>query len=159
MSVYVKKIINYLSKGANRFITEKDLMNVFALTKEEYEELLDYEISVIKKIRNRYFTTTDLDYVGSYDFQFVLTHVNKGKGTHSEFNAIMVFFDILPGGLVTLNGQPADIDEDLIQMHEWGWEIESEIKDIFYTLIQQSDPLFRNTFAMDAIEIYINYPE
>ena len=72
---------------------------------------------------------------------------------------IRVYFDILPGGSVYIEEDFLDVNTDLINNSDWGWEVENEIKDIMYEFLIDKVPFLENAKTYHVMEMYINYPE
>jgi hypothetical protein len=169
MTNYLEKIINYFSKSHNKIKNRRDLIIIYSLNNEELYDLMKYEISLLKKMKRKYFNTNDIEDTGTYDFQFQLIDVElfemtKKKTQNNEIisevvdSSINIYVDILPGGTVDLP-ETEDITINLISDHEWGWEVEREIKDIIIAGITQKNIFLNNINSLENWEIYINYPE
>ena len=71
---------------------------------------------------------------------------------------LRIYIDILPGGLVDINGETYDVDESLINDSDHGWEVEMEIKDIFYEFLKRKVPFIHKSCGYQIFEIYPIYP-
>jgi hypothetical protein len=164
MFEYTKKIINHIDKGKNSLYKRSDLIDIFYMSEKEYLDLLKYEKSLLNRLKGRIFDTDDYDFSGNYQFKFKL--IDSTINIHSAWHPNVIFgtplrlyFDILPGGIVPIDGIDLDINLKLISDHEWGWEIELEILDIFTDVVKFYDNFIEKSKLLESVEFYINYPE
>jgi hypothetical protein len=169
MTKYVERVIKHLEK-----FPIKDRYNIESLypfNEGEYRQLLEYEKSLIDPLVGGIYNTYDVPRSGSYEFQFELSEVsvavydqNIPTSKHYYMTeipnyVIRVYFDILPGGSVYIEEDFLDVNIDLINNSDWGWEVENEIKDIMYEFLIDKIPFLENAKTYNIMEIYINYPE
>jgi hypothetical protein len=164
MDKYIKKLVQYIDKSENILSKRENLVDFFGITEKEYLGLLKYERSLLKKLMGRVFDTEDYDFFGNYDFKFKLVDVTINT-LHAWKQGLLfdtplrLYFEILPEGVLTIDGVDLDIDLKLISDNEWGWEIELEIKDIFMDVIKFYINFVEKSKLMESVEIYISYPE
>jgi hypothetical protein len=161
MTKYVEKIIEHLSRPHNEVGWRSDIVTNYAISEEEYIELVDYEVSLINELSNKTYNTLDFNGTGTYDFQFEITQADNSywKDSPEVFDRVVrIYIDIYPGGIVDIQGETYDVNEDLITDNEYGWEVENELKDIFYTIIRNAIPFINQTKLIYITELYINYP-
>lgn len=164
---YVDKLIRFFDN--HPLDSRRELDTYYSLSKEDNYYLVTYEKYLMKPLIGKVFNTTDLDYSGTYDFQFEITNVDIGfykrnsnydvQFIASDLTYIRIYFDVLPGGLVDIQGDyTTDINLNLINDSEYGWEVETEIKDIFRQFLLDSNEFFKNVNSDEIWEFYINYP-
>jgi len=168
MNKYVEHIISLLSKPGYKLNKRSELTSVYALSEDEVnDEILDYEVSLINKLKRRHFHTVDYNGTGSYDFHFGGITANKvwydiydlEKGDY-ETPVCDVYVTIYAGGTLEANGELLTISDELIMDHEWGWEIENEIKDIIKKIIvSETSQLLDNTNFWDDSQLMVLYGE
>jgi hypothetical protein len=173
MNKYIERVIKHIDKFpmSDRY----DIERIYGIGKEEYLQLMEYEKSLIDKtlLGNVYNT---------YDFQFEITETqvidmySKEYGNYSGLDPdwvvdniknsqflldipLRIYIDVLPGGLVDIDGQTYDVNVNLINNSDWGWEVENEIKTIFYEFLQRKVPLIYKSCGYQVFEIYPNLPE
>lgn len=170
MTKYVERVIKHLEKFP---INDRyNIESLYPFNEGEYRQLLVYEKSLIDPLVGGIYNTSDVPISGGYDFQFELTEVglsvyNENMPTSEHYYmseipnyVIRVYFDILPGGVVdNLEGDSYDVNIDLINNSDWGWEIENEVKDIMYEFLIDKVPFLENAKTYHVMEMYINYPE
>lgn len=182
MNRYIERVVKHIDKFP---ITDRyDIERIYGIGKEEYLQLMEYEKSLIDKtlLGNVYSTYgSDLN-SGTYDFQFQITETqvidmySKEYGNYSGLDPdwfvdniknsqflldipLRIYIDVLPGGLVDIDEQTYDVNVDLINNSDWGWEVESEIKDIFYEFIISKVPFIKKSCGYQVFEVYPNLPE
>ena len=181
MNKYIERVIKHIDKFpiSDRY----DIERIYGIGKEEYIQLLEYEKSLIDKtLLGNVYNTLDIPASGTYDFQFEVTEtqiidMNTSKsGGYAGLDSgwftddinksiflldipIRVYIDILPGGTVDIDGETYDVNVNLINNSDWGWEVENEIKSIFYEFLQRKVPLIYKSCGYQVFEIYPNYPE
>ena len=163
---YVDKLIPFFR---NHPLNDRhDLDRVYGFTSEDNDYLINYEKSLLEPFVGRVFNTLDIEGVGTYDFQFEVSEVQTIKYNQSyhpvanqiENNVIRIYIDVFPGGLVDIQGEETvDVNLDLINNSDYGWEVENEIKDIFYGLFINKVPFFESSKSHNIWELYITYPE
>jgi hypothetical protein len=180
MNKYIERVIKHINKFP---ITDRyDIVRIYGIEKEEYLHLLEYEKSLIDKtLLGNVYSTLDIPATGTYDFQFevqtvqVVDMYSKKLGHYSGFDPdsfregiknnflldtpLRIYIDIFPGGLVDIDGDTYDVNLDLINNSDWGWEVETEISEIFYEFINLKIPLIKNSCADEIFELYPNYPD
>ena len=169
MTKYVEKVINHLHKIP---INDRyDIESIFPLQKGEYVQLLEYEKSLIDTLVGDTYDVFEVPSSGNYDFLFEIVNVgitvydqNIPTSKHYYMTeipnyVIRVYFDILPGGSVYIDEDFLDVNIDLINNSDWGWEVENEIKDIMYEFLIDKVPFLENAKTYNIMEMYINYPE
>ena len=177
---YVQRVIQNI--GVDELGDRFDLKRIYGFNESDYIQLMNYEKSLIKPYVNKVFSTLDLYNFGTYDFQFQITKIQIIKvpdyGAHllhihepSDIEDIRsvarhlldiplrIYIDILPGGLVDIDGDTYDVNIDLINDSDWGWEVENEIKDIMYDFLMLEIPFLKKSASYQTWEFYINYPE
>ncbi len=159
MNKYVEHIISLLSKPGYTINDRRELIDVYALSENEVNnEFLDYEISLINKLKRRHFHTVDYNGTGTYDFHF--GEITTNKVFHRNLYYCDVYVTIDAGGTLEANGELLTISDELIMNHEWGWEIENEIKDIIKKIIvSETSQLLDNTNFWDDSQLMILYGE
>ena len=181
MNKYIERVIKHIDKYpiSDRY----DIERIYGIGKEEYIQLLEYEKSLIDKtLLGNVYSTLDIPASGTYDFQFEVTEtqiidMNTSKsGGYGGLDSgwftddinksiflldmpIRVYIDILPGGTVDIDGETYDVNVNLINNSDWGWEVENEIKAIFYEFLQRKVPLIYKSCGYQVFELYPNYPE
>lgn len=180
MEKYVQRVVKRIEQDPldDRF----DLKRIYGFNESDYVQLLEYEKSLIKPYVNKVFGTLEIENSGTYQFQFEITIVQIIKvpdyGEHlinihepsdSEYIRsvashildipLRIYIDILPGGLVDIDGEAYDVNIDLINNSDWGWEVENEIKDIMYDFLMNRIPFTKKSKSYQSWEFYINYPE
>ena len=162
---YVDKLILFFR---NHPLNDRhDLDRVYGFTSEDNDYLINYEKSLLEPFVGRVFNTLDIEGAGTYDFQFEVGEVQTIKYYQSyypvanqiENNVIRIYIDIFPGGFVDIDGETFDINVDLINDSDYGWEVENEIKDIFYDFFVDNVPFFESSKSHNIWELYITYPE
>lgn len=163
---YVDKLIPFFR---NHPLNDRhDLDRVYGFTSEDNDYLINYEKSLLEPFVGRVFNTLDIESSGTYDFQFEVGEVQTIKYNQSyypvsnqiENNVIRIYIHIFPGGLVDIRGEETvDVNLDLINNSDYGWEVESEIKDIFYDFFISKVPFFESSKSYNIWELYIIYPE
>ena len=163
---YVDKLIPFFR---NHPLNDRyDLDRVYGFTQEDNDYLINYEKSLLKPFIGRVFNTLDIEGSGTYDFQFEVTEIQSIQYNQDYFssfqiwnnNVIRIYIDIFPGGLVDIRGEETvDVNLDLINNSDYGWEVESEIKDIFYDFFVSKVPFFESSKSHNIWELYITYPE
>lgn len=161
MNKYVEHIISLLSKPGYKLNKRTELTSVYALSEDEVnDEILDYEVSLINKLKRRHFHTVDYNGTGSYDFHFGGITANKVWYDTYEAPVCDVYVTVYAEGTLEANGEILTISEDLIADHEWGWEIENEIKEIIQKIIvSETSQLLNNTNFWDDSQLMIIYGE
>jgi hypothetical protein len=163
---YVDKLIPFFDNHPMN--NRQDLIRVYGFTQEDNDYLINYEKSLLKPFVGGVFNTLDIENSGTYDFQFEVVEVQTIKYNQSyypvanqiENNVIRIYIDVFPGGLVDIQGEETvDVNLDLINNSDYGWEVESEIKDIFYGLFINKVPFFESSKSHNIWELYITYPE
>ncbi len=159
MNKYVEHIISLLSKPGYKLNKRSELTSVYALSEGEVNnEFLDYEVSLINKLKRRHFHTVDYNGTGTYDFHF--GGITANKVFHRSLYYCDVYVTIDAGGTLEANGELLTISDELIMNHEWGWEIENEIKDIIKKIIvSETSQLLDNTNFWDDSQLMILYGE
>ena len=162
---YVDKLIPFFR---NHPLNDRhDLDRVYGFTSEDNDYLINYEKSLLKPFIGRVFNTLDIEGSGTYDFQFEVTDIQSIQYNQDYFssfqiwnnNVIRIYIDIFPGGLVDIRGEETmDVNLDLINNSDYGWEVESEIKDIFYDFFISKVPFFESSKSHNIWELYITYP-
>ncbi|NIP29804.1 MAG: hypothetical protein GTN59_04360, partial [Candidatus Dadabacteria bacterium] len=95
---------------------------------------------------------------GTYDFHF--GEITTNKVFHRNQYYCDVYVTIDAGGTLEANGELLTISDELIMNHEWGWEIENEIKDIIKKIIvSETSQLLDNTNFWDDSQLMILYGE
>lgn len=170
MTKYVERVIKHLEKFPikDRYTIE----SLYPFNEEEYVQLLEYEKSLIDTLVGDTYDVFAIPQSGNYDFLFEIVNVgitlynqNIPSSEHYYMTeipnyVIRVYFDILPGGVVdNLEGDSYDVNIDLINNSDWGWEVENEIKDIMYEFLIDKVPFLENAKTYQVMEMYINYPE
>jgi len=181
MNRYIERVVKHIDKFP---ITDRyDIERIYGIGKEEYLQLMEYEKSLIDKtLLGNVYNTLDIPASGTYDFQFEITETqvidmySKEYGNYSGLDPdwfvdeiktsqfmldipLRIYIDILPGGLVDIDGQTYDVNVDLINDSDWGWEVENEIKDIFYEFILSKVPFIKKSCGYQVFELYPNLPE
>jgi hypothetical protein len=163
---YVDKLIPFF--GNHPLKNRQDLIRVYGFTQEDNDYLINYEMSLLKSFVGGVFNTLDIEGSGTYDFQFEVGEVQTIKYNQSyypvsnqiENNVIRIYIHIFPGGLVDIRGEETvDVNLDLINNSDYGLEVESEIKDIFYDFFISKVPFFESSKSYNIWELYIIYPE
>jgi len=163
---YVDKLIPFF--GNHPLKNRQDLIRVYGFTQEDNDYLINYEMSLLKSFVGGVFNTLDIEGSGTYDFQFEVGEVHTIKYNQSyypvsnqiENNVIRIYIHIFPGGLVDIRGEETvDVNLDLINNSDYGLEVESEIKDIFYDFFISKVPFFESSKSYNIWELYIIYPE
>ena len=181
MNKYIERVIKHIDKFpiSDRY----DIERIYGIGKEEYLQLMEYEKSLIDKtLLGNVYNTWDIPASGTYDFQFEITETqvidmySKEYGNYSGLDPdwvvdniknsqflldipLRIYIDVLPGGLVDIDGQTYDVNVNLINNSDWGWEVENEIKTIFYEFLQRKVPLIYKSCGYQVFEIYPNLPE
>ena len=163
---YVDKLIPFFR---NHPLNDRhDLDRVYGFTSEDNDYLINYEKSLLEPFVGRVFTTLDIEGSGTYDFQFEVTEIQSIQYNQDYFssfqiwnnNVIRIYIDIFPGGLVDIRGEETvDVNLDLINNSDYGWEVENEIKEIFYDFFIDKVPFFESSKSDNIWELYITYPE
>jgi len=181
MNKYIERVVKHIDKFP---ITDRyDIERIYGIGKEEYLQLMEYEKSLIDKtLLGNVYNTWDIPATGTYEFQFEIIETQIIDMSSKEFGPyrgldpgwfvedtlksqflldipIRVYINVLPDGLVDINGQPYNVDVDLINNSDWGWEVENEIKDIFYEFIISKVPFIKKSCGYEVFEIYPNLPE
>ena len=181
MNRYIERVVKHIDKFP---ITDRyDIERIYGIGKEEYLQLMEYEKSLIDKtLLGNVYNTWDIPATGTYEFQFeiietqIIDMYSKEYGNYSGLDPdwfvdniknsqflldipLRIYIDVLPGGLVDINGQPYDVDVDLINNSDWGWEVENEMKDIFYEFIISKVPFIKKSCGYQVLELYPNLPE
>ena len=163
---YVDKLIPFFDNHPMN--DRQDLIRVYGFTQEDNDYLINYEKSLLKPFVGRVFNTLDIENSGTYDFQFEITGIKSVVYNQEYFlssqiwdnNVIRIYIDIFPGGLVDIQGEETvDVNLDLINNSDYGWEVEYEIKDIFYNFFISKVPFFESSKSRNIWELYITYPE
>ena len=162
---YVDKLIPFFDN--HPMDNRQDLIRVYGFTQEDNDYLINYEMSLLKPFVGRVFNTLDIEGAGIYDFQFEITGIKSVDYNQEYFlssqiwdnNVIRIYIDIFPGGFVDIDGETFDINVDLINDSDYGWEVENEIKDIFYDFFVDKVPFFESSKSHNIWELYITYPE
>ena len=181
MNRYIERVIKHIDKFP---ITDRyDIERIYGIGKEEYLQLMEYEKSLIDKtLLGNVYNTWDIPATGTYEFQFEIVETQIIDMNSKEFGPyhgldpdwfvdniknsqflldipIRVYINVLPDGLVDINGQPYNVDVDLINNSDWGWEVENEMKDIFYEFIISKVPFIKKSCGYQVLELYPNLPE
>ena len=181
MNRYIERVVKHIDKFP---ITDRyDIERIYGIGKEEYLQLMEYEKSLIDKtLLGNVYNTLDIPASGTYEFQFeiietqIIDMYSKEYGNYSGLDPdwfvdniknsqflldipLRIYIDVLPGGLVDIDGQTYDVNVDLINNSDWGWEVENEIKDIFYEFITSKIPFIEKSCAYQVFEIYPNLPD
>ena len=180
MNRYIERVVKHIDKFplSDRY----DIERIYGIAKEEYLQLLEYEKSLIDKtLLGNVYSTLDYPATGTYDFQFEITEtqiidmdtsksggyggLDSGWFVNDVVNSVFlldiplrIYIDILPGGLVDIDGVPYDVDESLISDSNHGWEVEMEIKEMFYELLKRKVPFIYKSCGYQIFEIYPIYP-
>jgi len=180
MNRFIKRVVKHIDKFplSDRYNIEK----IYGIAKEEYLQLLEYEKSLIDKtLLGNVYSTLDHPATGTYEFQFEINEtqiidmntsksggyggLDSGWFVNDVVNSVFlldiplrIYIDILPGGLVDINGETYDVDESLINDSDHGWEVEMEIKDIFYEFLKRKVPFIHKSCGYQIFEIYPIYP-
>lgn len=181
MNNYLTRLIKLLSVPNNELSYRYDLRDIYGMGIEEYtKEFLPYEVSLLKKLKRRDFHTADYPHTGSYDFHFGIDRIDiieygryssvyledtmttvddHGRVINGGY-VVQIYVTVSPEGTVDLDGETVEINNELINDHEWGWEISMEIKDnIEYILEDSLPPLLKNSRFLDIVEIYPILPD
>ena len=181
MNRYIERVVKHIDKFP---ITDRyDIERIYGIGKEEYLQLMEYEKSLIDKtLLGNVYNTWDIPATGTYEFQFeiietqIIDMYSKEYGNYSGLDPdwfvdniknsqflldipLRIYIDVLPGGLVDINGQTYDVNVDLINDSDWGWEVENEMKDIFYEFIISKVPFIKKSCGYQVLELYPNLPE
>jgi len=181
MNRYIERVVKHIDKFP---ITDRyDIERIYGIGKEEYLQLMEYEKSLIDKaLLGNVYNTWDIPATGTYEFQFeiietqIIDMYSKEYGNYSGLDPdwfvdeikksqflldipLRIYIDVLPGGLVDIDGQTYDVNVDLINNSDWGWEVENEIKDIFYEFIISKVPFIKKSCGYQVFELYPNLPE
>lgn len=166
MNNYLTRLIKLLSVPNNELSYRYDLKDIYGMGIEEYtKEFLPYEVSLLKKLKIRNFHTADYPHTGSYDFHFgidqiIINDYYKDSSVYIEDTmnsgyVVQIYVTVSPDGTVDLDGETVEVNNNLINNHEWGWEVEMEIKDNITSILEDSLPtLLKNTRFFDIVEVY-----
>lgn len=188
MNRYIERVVKHIDKFpiTDRYDIERiyGVGKEEYLQLMEYEKSL-IDKTLLGNLYDTVYSTSDFDVnTGSYDFQFEITEtqiidMNSSKsGSYGGLDSgwfvndvvnsvflldipLRIYIDILPGGLVDIisdDDKTYDVNVDLINNSDWGWEVETEIKDIFYNFIEAKVPFIKKSCAYQVFEIYPIYP-
>jgi len=189
MNRYIERVVKHIDKFplSDRYDIERiyGIGKEEYLQLMEYEKSL-IDKTLLGNVYDTVYSTSDFDVnTGTYDFQFEITETqiidmdtSKSGGyggldsyifndniENSQFLLdipLRIYIDILPGGLVDImsdDDKTYDVNVDLINNSDWGWEVENEIKDILYEFLKRKVPFVYKSCGYQIFEIYPIYPE
>jgi len=167
-SEYTSKIMDHIK--SDPLLSRVDLKNIYSISKEEYLEIVDYEVSVINSLKGEIFDTSNPKWIGTgnYEFTFEVDNVYLSndifdKDESNLFSGvgdlIDIDVDVDVNGTVYLYGPERDDEgrewtiREVTSNSDFGWEVISEIRDIIRTILEQRLPVLNNLKTLQICNV------
>ena len=167
-SEYTSKIMNYIKNDP--LLSRVDLKNIYSISKEEYHEIVDYEVSAINSLKGEIFDTSDPKWIGTsnYEFTFEVDKVYLANGIFDKDESVLfsgdvdlidIDVDVDVNGTVYLYGPELDDEgrdwtiREATSNSDFGWEVISEIRDIIRTILEQRLPELNNLKTLQICNV------
>jgi len=168
-SEYSNKVIGHVE--TDPLDKRIDLKKIYSISNDEYFDILNYELHIINSLKGEIFDTSDPKWrgTGNYEFTFEIDRAyiigNTPQDDYSLFKGdiIDIDVDVDINGTVFLESTMRDnpgrdwsigeaVSDDNI-----GYIVNSEIRDIIYTILEQRLPILKNFGTLDVSDIVEHY--
>ena len=168
-SEYSNKVIGHVE--TDPLDKRIDLKKIYSISNDEYFDILNYELHIINSLKGEIFDTSDPKWrgTGNYEFTFEIDRAyiigNTPQDDYALFKGdiIDIDVDVDINGTVFLESTMRDnpgrdwsigeaVSDDNI-----GYIVNSEIRDIIYTILEQRLPILKNFGTLDVSDIVEHY--